>query len=208
MCQIKEITWKTIPPNAPHFGGIWEAGVKSVKSVLKRVYKSASLTIVEFSTLLCQIEAILNSRPLFAHSNDPQDLEVLTPGHLMIDRPLTAIPEPSYNDIPSNRLSRWQHIQQLREHFWKRWSREYLTEMQVRGKWASKKANVQIGTIVLIKEDNIPPQFWRIGRIVKLHPGLDKLVRVVDVKTKSGTYTRPVHRLAPLPIQDNLCLST
>ncbi|XP_058816773.1 uncharacterized protein LOC131680066 [Topomyia yanbarensis] len=119
-CQPNQIQWKTIPPNPPHFGGLWEAGVKSVKTVLRKICNPASLTIVEFSTLLCQIEAILNSRPLFAHSDDPHDQEVLTPGHLMIDRPLTAIPEPTCEGIPQNRLSRWQYIQVLRDHFWKR----------------------------------------------------------------------------------------
>lgn len=121
-CQGKEIKWTTIPPNAPHFGGLWEAGVKSVNNILKKVYQSASMTIMELATLLTQIEAILNSRPLFAHSPDPNDPEVLTPGHLMIDRPLTAIHEPSYSDIPINRLSRWQHVQKMRQHFWQRWS--------------------------------------------------------------------------------------
>ena len=203
-CQTKEITWTMIPPNAPHFGGLWEAGVKSVKSVLKKVYHSASMTIVEFSTLLCQIEALLNSRPLFAHSSDPQDLEVLTPGHFLINRPLIAVPEPTYDGIPSNRLSRWQHIQQLREHFWKRWSQEYVTELQVRGKWLKKSPNVRLDTIVLIKDDNLPPQCWKMGRIVKLYPGADDLIRVVDINTQSGIFKRPIHKLAPLPILDNL----
>lgn len=202
-CHTKEITWTTIPPHAPHFGGLWEAGVKSVKSVLKKVYQSASMTIAEFSTLLCQIEALLNSRPLFAHSSDPQDFEVLTPGHFLINRPLIAVPEPTYEDIPSNRLSRWQRIQQLREHFWKRWSQEYVTELQVRGKWLKKSPNVRPDTIVLIKDDNLPPQCWKMGRIVKLYPGADGLVRVVDVKTQSGIFKRPIHKLAPLPILDN-----
>ncbi|XP_058839359.1 uncharacterized protein LOC131694869 [Topomyia yanbarensis] len=202
-CQVKEIEWKTIPPSAPHFGGIWEAGVKSVKSVLKKVYKSASLPIMEFSTLLCQIEAILNSRPLFAHSSDPNDLEALTPGHFIINRPLTSVPEPSCAEIPTNRLSRWQHIQKLREHFWKRWSREYVTELQVRTKWLSQRTNVQPNMIVLVKEDNLPPQSWRIGRVTNVYPGPDGLVRVVDVKTKTGIFRRPIHKLAPLPIIDN-----
>ncbi|XP_058817840.1 uncharacterized protein LOC131681145 [Topomyia yanbarensis] len=119
-CQPRKINWKMIPPSAPHMGGIWEAGVKSAKSVLKRVCHTTTLNMVEFSTLLCQIEAVLNSRPLYAHSDDPADPEPLTPGHFMIDRPLTSIPEPTYEEIPVNRLSRWQYVQQLRQNFWKR----------------------------------------------------------------------------------------
>ncbi|XP_062714046.1 uncharacterized protein LOC134290850 [Aedes albopictus] len=199
-CQVKEIKWTTIPPNAPHFGGLWEAGVKSVKSVLKKVYQSASLTIMEFATLLCQIEAILNSRPLFAHSSDPNDPTVLTPGHLMINRPLTAIPEPSLEDIPINRLSKWQHIQLLRQHFWQRWSKEYLVELQCRSKWTKKHLNVVPNMIVLLKEDNVPPQQWKMGRIVKTYPGPDDLTRVVDVRVGNSVFKRPIHKLAPLPI--------
>lgn len=206
-CQVKEINWRTIPPNSPHFGGLWEAGVKSVKSVLKKVYKSATLTIFELYTLLCQVEAILNSRPMFAHSNDSRDPQAITPGHFMINRPLVAVPEPSYQEIPSNRLSRWQHIQQLREHFWKRWSKEYLTELQVRGKWTKKRVNVKPGLVVLLKEDNLPPQSWKLGRIINVYPGTDGLVRIADVKTISGIYKRPIHKLAPLPILDNLTIS-
>lgn len=207
-CQAKQIDWRTIPPNAPHFGGLWEAGVKSVKTVLKKVYQSASLTLFELSTLLCQIEAILNSRPLYSLSSDPAEPEVLTPGHFLINRPLLAVPEPSVLDIPTNRLSRWQHIQQLREHFWKRWSREYVTEMQVRGRWTKQKGNVKPGMIVVLKEDNLPPQCWRLGRVVNVYPGADNLVRVVDVKTKTGTFKRLIHKLAPLPIADNEITST
>lgn len=206
-CQVKEIKWTTIPPNAPHFGGLWEAGVKSVKSVLKKVYQSASLTIMEFATLLCQIEAILNSRPLFAHSSDPNDPTVLTPGHLMINRPLTAIPEPSLDDIPLNRLSKWQHIQLLRQHFWQRWSKEYLVELQCRSKWTKKHVNVVPNMIVLLKEDNVPPQQWKMGRIVKTYPGPDDLTRVVDVRVGTSVFKRPIHKLAPLPIleEEPLC---
>lgn len=201
-CQVKEIKWTTIPPSAPHFGGLWEAGVKSVKTVLKKVYQSASLTIMEFATLLCQIEAILNSRPLFAHSPDPNDPQVLTPGHLMIDRPLTAIPEPSLSDIPINRLSKWQHIQLLRQHFWQRWSKEYLVELQKRSKWTKKQVNVVPDTIVLLKEDNIPPQQWRMGKIVNTYPGPDGLIRVMDVRVGSSVFKRPIHKLAPLPMME------
>ncbi|XP_055527713.1 uncharacterized protein LOC129720280 [Wyeomyia smithii] len=202
-CQAKQIDWRTIPPNAPHFGGLWEAGVKSVKTVLKKVYQSTSLTLFGLSTLLCQIEAILNSRPLYSLSSDPTEPEVLTPGHFIINRPLLAIPEPSLMHLPTNRLSHWQRIQQLREHFWKRRSKEYVTELQVSGKWTNKRNNIRPGMIVVLKEDNLPPQCWRLGRVVKVYPGADDLVRVVDVQTKTGTFQRPIHKLAPLPIADN-----
>ncbi|RLU18151.1 hypothetical protein DMN91_010394 [Ooceraea biroi] len=98
--------WHFNPPAAPHFGGKWEAAVKSAKFHLKRIIGDAVLTYEEFSTLLTQIESILNSRPLCAISKDPEDLEVLTPGHFLIGEPLATIPEPSLNDVSTSRLTR------------------------------------------------------------------------------------------------------
>lgn len=192
-----------IPPGSPPLGGLWEAGVKSTKSVLKKTCNTASLTMMEFSTLLCQIEALLNSRPLYAHSEDALDPEPLTPGHFMVDRPLTAIPEPTYEEIPVNRLSRWQYVQLLRGNFWNRWYREYLVELQVRSKWTKKTANIRPGMVVMIKEDNLPPQVWKFGVVDKVFPGADGFTRVVDLRTRSGIQRRPIHKLAPLPILDN-----
>lgn len=101
-----DISWHFIPPRSPHFGGLWEAGVKSVKTHLKRVLGSSILTFEELNTVLVQIEAILNSRPLTSLTNDPNDLRVLTPGHFIIGDSLTAIPEPDLSSVPLNRLSR------------------------------------------------------------------------------------------------------
>ncbi|XP_053686390.1 uncharacterized protein LOC128735933 [Sabethes cyaneus] len=202
-CQQHEIQWKMIPPNAPHMGGLWEAGVKSTKSILKKGFQSALLNMMEFTTLLCQVEAQLNSRPLYVLSEDPADPEPLTPGHFIADGPLTAIPEPSYEEIPINRLSRWQYVQLLRESFWKRWSRGYLQELQTRAKWTRKSPNARPGMVVLVKEDNLPPQCWRIGKIEKTYLGADNLVRVADVRTKGGVIKRPIHKLAPIPILEN-----
>lgn len=99
------INWHFIPPSAPHFGGLWEAGVKSVKLHLRRVVGESILTFEEMYTLFTQIESILNSRPL-----SDSDLNPLTPSHFLIGQPLTVIPEPSYSDTPINRLSHWNHI--------------------------------------------------------------------------------------------------
>ncbi|XP_053699167.1 uncharacterized protein LOC128746143 [Sabethes cyaneus] len=202
-CYPRQIRWKMIPPNAPHMGGLWEAGVKSTKTILRKICQSALLTMIEFVTLLCQIEALLNSRPLYASSDDPADLEPLTPGDFAIGRPLNAIPEPTYDKIPLNRLSRWQYVHNLRQAFWKRWSREYLMKLQTRCKWTRKHSNLQKDMIVLVKEDNLPPQLWKMGRIERTYPGADNMVRTVELRTKAGLLMRPIHKLAPLPILDN-----
>lgn len=113
------INWHFIPPGSPHFGGIWEACVKSVKFHLRRIIGESKLTFEELHTLLCQIEACLNSRPICAINEDPDDLAALTPGHFLVNTDLLHVPEPSIIEIPSNRLSHWQQIQQMRQMFWK-----------------------------------------------------------------------------------------
>ncbi|XP_015122817.1 uncharacterized protein LOC107045170 [Diachasma alloeum] len=133
----KGIKWGFIPPASSHFGGIWEAAVRSFKHHLIRVAGNKLFTFEELDTLVTEIEAILNSRPLTPVFPDPDDLLVLTPGHLLIGEPLTAIPEHDFLDVPINRLSNWEHIQKARQDFWKRLYKEYLHELMVRRKWSA-----------------------------------------------------------------------
>ncbi|XP_071578899.1 uncharacterized protein [Temnothorax nylanderi] len=100
------IKWHFNPPAAPHFGGLWEAAVKSTKFHLRRVIGETRLTFEEMSTFLAQVEACLNSRPLQALSDDPDDTSALTPGHFLTGAPLLAVPEPSLIDTAESSLSR------------------------------------------------------------------------------------------------------
>ncbi|XP_062703843.1 uncharacterized protein LOC134286271 [Aedes albopictus] len=178
------IEFKFIPARSPNFGGLWEAAVKSLKGHMRRVVGNRTLKLDEMHTVVTQIEACLNSRPLTPLSNDPRDLEVLTPGHFLIQRPLTAIPEPSLSEVPEGRLSRWQRVQSYSQQIWKRWSTDYLSTLQSRNKWTRQRNNLSVGTMVLLKEDNIPPLKWRLGRVTEIHPGPDGNTRVVTVRTK------------------------
>ncbi|XP_065072517.1 uncharacterized protein LOC135696908 [Ochlerotatus camptorhynchus] len=198
-CSVKGITWHFIPPRSPHFGGIWEAGVKSLKYHMKRVVGETRLTTEEMNTFLARTEAILNSRPLFAMSEDPSDMSVLTPSHFLIGRSAVALPEPSYEDEKIGRLNRWQHIQLMQQHFWRRWSKEYLHNLQSRQKWHDGVRRFEVGAMVLLVDENLPPQQWRRGRIVATHPGEDGAVRVVTVRTATSEYKRAVTKIAMLP---------
>jgi hypothetical protein len=161
----ENIQWKFIPPRTPNFGGLWEAGVKSVKFHIKRVVGETVLTYDELYTLLTRIEACLNSRPLVPMSNDPNDLTAITPGHFLIGEALTAPLEPDLIELKINRLSRHQLLERLRQHFWKRWRTEYLSYLQGRTKWQSPSPSLQPGDLDLLVEDNVPPLCWPIGRI-------------------------------------------
>lgn len=197
------INWSFIKPHSPHMGGLWEAGVKSMKFHLRRCLTDSILNHQEARTVLAQIEAVLNSRPITSASSDSNDMEVLTPGHFLIGKPLTAFPEPNYNDIKSPRL-RWHRMQQLVQGFWYRWRTEYLYSLQVRHKWSQSEPNLNVGDLVLIREDYEPPLMWKRGRLAILHEGKDGLVRVATVKTAKGEIKRPIHKLCLLPRQSSI----
>lgn len=195
------ISWKFIPPASPNFAGLWEAAVKSMKAHLIRVTGNSNLTFEEMATLTCQIEAILNSRPLCqAKSDDPTSLDVLTPGHFLTMAPLTTLPEANFELVPTNRLTRWEQITKRMGSFWKRYSQDYLHTLQQRSKWRQQQKNLQIDDIVLVKDDNLPPCEWLKARITELHPGKDGLVRVVTLRTSKSALKRPVTKIVPLPI--------
>lgn len=153
-CSADGIQFQFIPPRTPYFGGIWEAAVKSLKNQLRRTVGNANLTAEQMSTFLAQAEACSNSRPLTPISNDPddldRDLDVLTPAHFLVHRPLIAIPEPLYEEIATNRMSQWQMIQEYLRRLWKRWSTEYLSGLQQRTRWTRERDNIRIGTMVLV----------------------------------------------------------
>ncbi|XP_050557832.1 uncharacterized protein LOC126911988 [Spodoptera frugiperda] len=193
-----EINWHFNAPSWPSAGGLWEAAVKSLKYHLKRVIGSQKLTFEEYSTLLAQIEACLNSRPLCALSEDPEDLDCLTPFHFLASGPTLTIIE-TERDL----RTRWQLTQKIFDDLWKRWRAEYLCQLSARSKWRKPHQNLKINDIVIIHDVNLPPGKWPMGRVIELHPGKDGYVRVVTLRTKNGTLKRPITKLSVLPINDN-----
>jgi hypothetical protein len=198
------IQWNFIPPRAPNFGGLWEAAVKSTKFHLIRILGSALLTYDEMNTCLSQIESILNSRPLTPLSTDPNDLQPLTPSHFLIGEPLTSFPQENLTNLRQNRLSRYQLVTQLVQHFWQRWNREYLSTLQQRTKWQQEHPQVmKRNAVVVIHEDNTPPFKWPLGLIVDVHPGKDGIVRVISVKIGDKVFKRPVTKVSLLPFENS-----
>lgn len=197
------ITWHFSPPYSPHFGGLWEAGIKLIKHHIKRVLGLANLTYEEFYTLLTQIESIINSRPLFPLSSDPNDLSALTPAHFLIGRKLTTTPDPELTKTSSNRLTRYQLTQKLSQHIWERWSKEYVSELQHRTKWTSGNGEITKDCLVLIKDDNLPPMSWKLGRAQEVIRGKDGVPRVFKIRTANGIITRSFSKVCPLPISES-----
>ncbi|XP_011496143.1 PREDICTED: uncharacterized protein LOC105360842 [Ceratosolen solmsi marchali] len=178
--------WEFNPPATPHMGGKWEATVKSIKFHISRTTREASFTIEEINTLLTQIEAILNSRPIHSLTDDPNDCSALTPGHFLIGEPLNTIPNPSTSDHKASIMSRWQFLQQRVQRFWKQWKKHYLQQFLSTSKWHHPSNTIKVGSLVLITDQRQPQYKWPFmaqSRVIKLHPGKGGLTRVVTLKS-------------------------
>jgi hypothetical protein len=132
--------------------------------------------------VLTKIEAIINSRPLTPMSEDPNDYKALTPAHFLIGRMIIAKPERNFIPVNQNRLDRWNQLQQLQQKFWDVWYHDYLHHLQTRPNQFREKQEYRVDDMVLIKDVNLPPLKWLIGRIANLFPGKDKVVRNVRVR--------------------------
>ncbi|XP_058817917.1 uncharacterized protein LOC131681231 [Topomyia yanbarensis] len=202
-CAKDNINWHFNPPGAPHFGGLWEAAVRSAKYHLLRVMGDTAASYEDTLTVLTQVESCLNSRPLTQLTDDPNDMEPLTPGHFLVGGALQALPDADFGKTPINRLTHWQAVQRKVQDFWKRWRLEYLSQLQGRSKRWLPPVAIEPGKLVVVYEDNSPPIHWRMGRIQEIHPGTDGVVRVVTLKTSKGVIQRPVEKICLLPIAND-----
>ena len=198
--------WFMIPPGSPHWGGLWESGIKSAKRHLKKTMGNNVLNYEELATLICDIESILNSKPLIEASDDPTDDMVLMPSMLVNGKEIRYLsvaektsPFQIREDV--NPQKRWSFLKRLISLFWKRWSSEYLTTLHIRRKWnRDGTSNLEEGDIVFVTDETTPPLQWPLGRIVEAYRGQDNICRVVKVKTARGEYVKPVIKLRKLPL--------
>ncbi|XP_046810918.1 uncharacterized protein LOC124420799 [Lucilia cuprina] len=170
---INGLSWRFIPAGAPHMGGLWEAGVRSFKLHFRKEAHSGKYTFEELSTVLARIEACLNSRPLSPMSDDPNDIVALTPGHFLIGSPILAPPEPSIYQSPLSLLNRYRKVKALTQHFCRRWKEEYLSGLHKRYKWKYPERDIITGDLVVIRNEQMTPTSWKMGRVVRTYPGSD-----------------------------------
>ena len=178
-CTLNNIEWKFIPERSPHFGGIWEAAVRSFKKHLKRIVGEVRLTYEEMCT---------NSRLLVTVGNDDDGIEVLTPGHFLIGKPLMALPDKSTTHQSLTHLRQWNLCQTIVKHL--RFL-EYLTTLQKNYRWTQTSRNISVGDVVILFEDSIVSTQWPLARVVKTYPGKDGIVRVVECKNLKGFVPSP-----------------
>lgn len=114
-----------------------------------------------------------------------------------------AAPQLDVQETPVNRLSRYNRMQQLVQQFWTRWSQEYLLQLQKRHKWTSEfDTDLKIGSLVLLIDDHTPPLKWPLARVIDLHSGNDKKVRVISVKVANGSvFKRSLKKIWVLPLE-------
>jgi len=194
----KGVQWIFNPPGASHHGGIWERQIRTVRKVMNSVLKQQQLDDEGLQTLLCEVESIINGRPLTTNTDHPSDLEPLTPSHLLLLKAQSCFPPGVFDKDDVYARRRWRQIQYLADLFWRRWTQEYLPLLQERQKWLRPKRSFKVGDVVLVADTSLPRNAWMLGRITKVLPDSKGVVRSAEVQTKTNIIHRPITKLCLL----------
>ncbi|XP_064621909.1 uncharacterized protein LOC135484415 [Lineus longissimus] len=202
-------TWTFNPKRAPWWGGFFERMIGMTKMAIIKTLRRARVTLDELTTLVTQVEGILNDRPL-TYIGDMDITAPLTPAHLLHGRQITGLPyeatdldelaDPNFGDSLNKRAKR---LAVLIDHFWQQWSSEYipsLRERHIRSKRGHRETRVKVGEIVLVHSDETKRVNWKIAKIERLIYGQDGIARAAQNKTSSGVTNRPIARLYPLEV--------
>ncbi|XP_068218281.1 uncharacterized protein [Palaemon carinicauda] len=197
----ESISWTFNPPTASHMGGVWERQIRTVRKVLTPLFKehAGRLDDESYRTLLTEVEATVNDRPLTTVSDSPDDLQPLSPAQLLTQKSSVVMPPPGVFQKGDMYLrQRWRYVQFLANLFWTRWRREYLSTLQERQKWNKEKRHLQVGDIVLVKDDNQLRSNWMMGRVISTGKDRTGFVRSVVLKTQTSELHRPIQKLVLL----------
>lgn len=195
--RIDDVQWSFNPPEASHQGGIWERMIRSVRKILAALVKEQLMNDEALTTLLCEVEKILNDRPLTLLSDHPDDPEPLTPNKLLLLKSNPCLPL----DVLTKHDKygkRWRQAQCLANSFWKRWIKEYLPALQTRQRWVSPRRNFAVGDLVLVADEKTPRGSWPMGIIEEVFPDSKGFIRRVKVRTVASIYTRDIRKLCLL----------
>ena len=198
VARKRNIEWNFNPPHASHFGGVWERVIRTLRQVLVAILSpNTRLTDDVLQTVFCQVENIINSRPITKCSDDAHDENPLTPNHLLMMQSNAAYPWGVVQKSDTYRR-RWRHVQHIVDHFWKRWLKEYIPELQRRQKWLRPVRNVTEGDLVLVVDEASPRGSWPLGLVEETKTGRDGLVRSAKIRCRTGQYVRPITKLVLL----------
>ena len=197
--------WKFNPPHSSHMGGVWERLIGVARRILDNMLSNNStqgqLTHEVLSTLMAEVSAIINSRPIVPVSTDPESPFILSPSVLLTQK-TGSVGSCQQLSVKDMYRSQWKYVQLLADTFWKRWKNEFLSNLQHRQKWQSVVPNLQIGDVVLLRDRDVARNQWPLGVIVRVFPSGDDLVRKIEVRVmkdgKSHMYVRPVTEVVKL----------
>ena len=202
------VVWQFIPKRAPWFGGFWERLIGLTKNSLKNILGRSFITLPELQTIVVEIEAILNDRPLTYLSSEVQDDTPLTPSHLLYGRRITSLPysdnageleDPNFGG--GSNLRKRNNLQaEILRRFWSRWQHEYLTSLrEFHRSSGNNEQTIKEGELVMVHDDK-PRNTWKLAIIEELIRGNDGLVRAANIRTKNGRTSRPITKLYPLEV--------
>lgn len=218
------VEWTFIPKRAPWFGGFYERLIGITKTTLKKMLGRYLVTLDELLTLVVEVEALVNERPVTYTFTELQEPQPLTPSMLLYGRSLTVLPhqnvsedelnDPDYNVDQSTLDKRSKHLDMLIDQAWKRWKSDYLPHLReahinnakIRGRTTQNQ--VGIGDVVLVHSDTNKRTHWPLAVVTRLNWGNDGLVRSVEIKTKHGTTNRPLAKLYPLEVSSHFEISS
>ena len=201
------ILWERNTPLASHMGGVWERQIRTVKDVLTSLIKSSPRELNDemLRTLLTEAEAIVNSRPLTLENLHDPESSPLSPSQLLTMKSKLVSPPPGVfqkEDLYCRK--RWRVVQQLANEFWSRWRKEYLQSLQPRQKWTEERRNLQVGDVVLLKEEGAGRCHWPMARVCEVHKSKDGHVRSVSLKVRDSILKRPVNKTVLLvPVEND-----
>ena len=201
--QMDGVEWRFIAPLSPWWGGWWERLVRSTKSALRKTLGRRTLTWNQLHTVLVEVEACLNSRPLTFQAAGAKDYDVTTPAHFLIGRPFFVAVKEAEDACSVTRtdlVERMQHRNAVLERFWMEWRTEYLRLLPCPANNRSQY-KLREGSVVLVEDAQLPRHHWPLAVVEKTHRGRDGRIRAVDLRTAKGLVTRSINRLRDLEIQ-------
>ena len=190
----RNIEWTFNPPGASHMGGSWERMIRTVRRIMMAVISGQGVTDDSLHTILLEVEAMVNSRPLCISLELGSDVP-LTSNHLLRVEPSVGLAPIRTTSNDCYARQRYRLVQRVADQFWARWVDEYAKTIMLRKKWHEPKRNLCEGDIVLVLDSNAPRGHWPIGKVIKTYPDKQDVVRSVTVKTALGESKRPITKL-------------
>lgn len=201
-------SWEFNPPHSSHMGGSWERMIGVARRILDSMLLQHHIRLSHevLCTLMSEVSAIINARPLVPVSADPDAPFILTPAMLLTQKVGAPPPPGDFLDTDLHR-SQWRQVQALASMFWTRWRHEYLPTLQSRRKWVEDRRNLREGDVVLLKDSQAARNEWPMALVTSTFPSQDGKVRKVEVKTTTQgsqkKFLRPVSEvILLLPKED------